>query len=34
LLTISNGNVSVKSLGRPLNRPGFNDSMAAFTYRR
>jgi len=27
LLTISNGNVSVKSLGRPLNGPGFNGDL-------
>ena len=27
LLTISNGNVSVKSLGRPLNEPGFNGDL-------
>lgn len=27
MLTISNGNVSVKSLGRPLNEPGFNGDL-------
>src|SRR5205823_15095494 len=27
LLTISNGEVSVKSLGRPLNEPGFNGDL-------
>jgi len=27
LLTISDGNVSVKSLGRPLNEPGFNGDL-------
>jgi hypothetical protein len=27
LLTISNGDVSVKSLGRPLNEPGFNGDL-------
>ncbi len=27
LLTISNGSVSVKSLGRPLNEPGFNGDL-------
>jgi hypothetical protein len=27
LLTFSNGNVSIKSLGRPLNGPGFNGDL-------